>query len=307
MKKLINKTLFFVIAFGAAALANLSWAAQESNANIVNIINPSKSVGIQIGDLLTREIEIEVLKPYQISKNAFPVKGTNQNGIELSDIKIDAKTNDEKTTYKIKLSYQVFGYSAKPSVMQLPAERIEVTGGPTAFTVNIPAWHFWHASLVPTGLKSAKDNIQPQHKPTLIDLHAHKTRLTILIAMFIVGLIGLVYINADKQWLPFMNGAFAQAHRKIKQMSKNKAGEKKALLYMHQAFNKTHGANLFAHDIKDFVLTNPAYASLETEITRFFEHSNSALFSEQNANSEQLINELITLSKALRNCERGIK
>src|SRR5690606_16338296 len=120
MKKLIKKTLFMAVAFGACALANLSWAAQESNANIVNIINPSKSVGIQIGDLLNREIEIEVLKPYQISKNAFPIKGTNQNGIELNDIKIDTATSDEKTTYKIKLSYQVFGYSAKPSVMQLP-------------------------------------------------------------------------------------------------------------------------------------------------------------------------------------------
>lgn len=311
MKNPIKKTLFWAIAFGAFTFTNLCLAAQESKANIINIINPSKSVGIQIGDLLNREIEIEVLKPYQINKNAFPVKGANQNGIELNDIKIGIKASNEKTIYKIKLSYQVFGYSAKPSVMQLPAERIEVTEGKsnasTPILINIPAWRFWQASLVPTGLKSAKESVQSQHRPSLIDLHPHKTRLIILIAMFIVGLIGLVYINADKQWLPFMNGAFAQAHRKIKQLSKNKAGEKKALLYMHQAFNKTHGVNLFAHDIKDFVLVNPAYASLETEINRFYERSNAALFSDENADSEQLINELVVLSKALRNCERGIK
>lgn len=319
MKKLIKKALFSAVAFGAFALTNLSWAAQESNANIVNIINPSKSVGIQIGDLLHREIEIEVLKPYQISKNAFPIKGTNQNGIELNDIKIDTATNDEKTTYKIKLSYQVFGYSAKPSVMQLPAEQIEVTGESTAgltekptdsaatIAINIPAWRFWQASLVPTGLKSAKDSVQPQHKPTLIDLHTHKTRLIVLVAMFIVGVIGLVYVNADKQWLPFMNGAFAQAHRKIKRLNKNKANEQKALLYLHQAFNKVYGANLFANDVADFVLAKPAYSSLKTEIIHFFERSNMALFSEHNENSDQLINELITLSKSLRNCERGVK
>ncbi|MES2579628.1 MAG: nonribosomal peptide synthetase MxaA [Pseudomonadota bacterium] len=307
MKKLIKKMLFLAVAFGAFGFVNLSWAAQESKANIVNIINPSKSVGIQIGDLLIREVEIEVLKPYQISKNAFPVKGANKDGIELNDIKLDSKDSDKKTTYKIKLSYQVFGYSAKPSVMQLPVEHIEVTGGPAAFSVDIPAWRFWYASLVPTGLKSAKDSIQPQHMPTLIDLHPHKTKLIVLIAMFMVGLIGLVYINADKQWLPFMNGDFAQAHRKIKKLNKNKAGEQKALLYMHQAFNGVNGANLFANDVSDFVSVNPAYASLKTEIIRFFERSNAALFSDQNANSEQLINELITLSKSLRNCERGVK
>lgn len=311
MKSIIKKMLFLTAAFGAFALMNPCLAAQESEASIVNIINPSKSVGVQIGDLLNREIEIEVLKPYQISKNAFPVKGTNQNGVELNDIKIDSKTNDEKTTYKIKLSYQVFGYSAKPSVMQLPAEHIEVTDGKanasTPVSINIPAWRFWQASLVPTGLKSAKDSVQPQHKPTLIDLNPHKTRLIVLIAMFVTGLIGLVYINADKQWLPFMNGAFAQAHRKIKKLSKNKANEQKALLYMHQAFNKIHGANLFASDVNYFVSANQAYTSQKAEILRFFEYSNAALFSDHAENSEQLINELITLSKTLRNCERGVK
>lgn len=311
MKNIIKKMLFLTAAFGTFALMNPCLAAQESEASIVNIINPSKSVGVQIGDLLNREIEIEVLKPYQISKNAFPVKGTNQNGVELNDIKIDSKTNDEKTTYKIKLSYQVFGYSAKPSVMQLPAEHIEVTGGKantsTPVSINIPAWRFWQASLVPTGLKSAKDSVQPQHKPTLIDLNPHKTRLIVLIAMFVTGLIGLIYINADKQWLPFMNGAFAQAHRKIKKLNKNKANEQKALLYMHQAFNKIHGANLFASDVNDFVSANSAYTSQKAEILRFFERSNAALFSDHAENSEQLINELINLSKTLRNCERGVK
>ena len=123
----------------------------------------------------------------------------------------------------------------------------------------------------------------------------------------VVGAIGLVYINADKQWLPFMNGAFAQAHRKIKNLNKNKANEQKALLYMHQAFNRIYGANLFANDVNEFVLANPAYASFKTEIIHFFERSNAALFSAQNENGEQLINELINLSKALRNCERGVK
>ena len=318
MKNIMHKSLFLIAAFAAITFTNLTSAAQESSAKIVNIINPSKSVGIQIGDLLNREIELEVTKPYQISKNAFPVKGANQDGIELNDIKVETKTSDKKTTYKIRLTYQVFSYSDKPVVLQLPAERFAVTSNnqidndQTAFSVDIPVWRFWQASLVPIGIKNAKDHVQPQYKPTLIDLRRHQIALIALLSLFIIGAIGLVYINADKQWLPFMNGAFAQAHRKIKKLNKDKAGEQKALLYMHQAFNKIHGANLFASDVHAFILANPVYATMQTEITHFFERSNTALFSEpqfleNHENSTTHINALIALSKALRNCERGVK
>ena len=317
MKNLIKKMLlclaFLSAAFMAVAMTNLSWAAPKTAAT-VNIINPSKSVGIQVGDLLNREITVELSKPDQISKNAFPVKGTIKDGIELNDVNVKSTTTDEKTIYKIRLTYQVFGYSDKPSVMQLPAEHISITGNNQANslkTLNIPAWRFWQASLVPTGIKNAKEHIQPQYKPPLIDVNPHITRLIVFIGMLITGLVGLVYINADKQWLPFMNGAFAQAHRKIKKLLKNKkqdkSGEQKALLTMHQAFNQIYGANLFANDVNDFVTANPAYASQKAAIVRFFEHSNAALFSDHNLDSKQLINELIDLSKALRNCERGVK
>lgn len=323
MKNLIHQSLFLrclylMAAFAAITFTNLTSAAQESSAKIINIINPSKSVGIQIGDLLNREIEIEVVKPYQISKNAFPVKGANHDGIELNDIQVETKTSDQKTTYKIRLTYQIFAYSAKPTVLQLPAEHIalsvnnQAANNQTAFSVDIPAWRFWQASLVPIGIKNAKDHVQPQYKPTLIDLRQHQIKLITLLSLFIIGAIGLVYINTDKQWLPFMNGAFAQAHRKIKKLNKDKTGEQKALLYMHQAFNKIQGANLFAGDVNAFILANPAYASMQTEIMRFFERSNAALFSDQNdsdpyKNSTAHITELIALSKALRNCERGVK
>ena len=307
MKNLINRTVLFAVALGAIAFANISLAAQEANASILKIVNPSKNVAIQIGDVLNREVEIEVIKPYQISKNAFPVKGTNQHGIELVDIKITSVKSDQKTTYKVNLSYQVFSYSAKPSVMQLPAEHIVITGAATATFVDIPTWSFWYSPLVPAGITNAKDNLQPQLKPTLIDVQAHKNRLIAFLAMLVLGVIGLVYVNADKQWLPFMNGAFAQAHRKLKKIDNNQAGEQKALLHMHQAFNQTYGANLFANDIKGFVANHPAFTALEAEIVLFFERSNAALFGNKAHNSEQFIIELIALSKALRTCERGIK
>lgn len=307
MKNLINRTVFFVAALLSLAFANLPVAAQEGNARILNIDNPSKSIGIQIGDVLNRQVEIEVLNPYQINKNAFPIKGTNQNGIELTDIKLTTVKSGEKTVYKINLNYQIFSYSANPLVMELPAEHIAITGGAASTFVVIPAWHFWYSPMVPAGIINAKENLQPQLRPTLIDLHTHEFRLNVLLAMFVIGFIGLVYVNADKQWLPFMNGAFAQAYRKIKKLDKTLASEQEALFHMHQAFNQTHGANLFANDIKAFIANHPVFTSLEAEIAQFFERSNTALFGNHAHNNEQFINELILLSKALRTCERGIK
>lgn len=311
MKTLINRIVIFILALIGLTSASLLMAAQPSAASIVHIANPSKGINVQIGDVLQREIDIAVTKPGVINKNAFPVKGANQNGIELVDVKISSTKNGEKTLYKLNLSYQVFSYSDKPIVMQLPAEHIAVTGG-TATAIDIPAWHFWYAPMVPVGITNAKDNLQPQFRPTLIDLQAHSNRLIALLIILLVGAVGLVYVNADKQWLPFMNGAFAQAHRKIKKLPKNQAGEQKALLHMHQAFNQTYGANLFANEIQGFVAKHPVFAALQADIVRFFERSSAALFGNKSLNSEQLshdqfLSEMIALSKALRACERGIK
>lgn len=306
MKTLKNRIVIFVLALIGLTFSSLLMAAQTSDAIIVQISNPTKGINVQIGDVLQREVDIAVTKPGVINKNAFPVKGSNQNGIELVDVKISSTKSGEKTLYKLNLSYQVFSYSEKPVVMQLPTEHIAVNGGNTA-SIDIPAWHFWYSPMVPAGLTNAKDNMQPQFRPTLIDLQAHSNRLMVLLIMLLVGLLGLVYINADKQWLPFMNGAFAQAHRKIKKLGMNQAGEQKALLHMHQAFNRIHGANLFANDVSDFLAKHPAFASLQAEITQFFERSNAVLFGSKTHDSKQFINEMIALSKALRTCERGIK
>lgn len=309
MKTLINRIVIFILALIGLTSASLLMAAQPPAASIVHIANPSKGINVQIGDVLQREVDIAVTKPGVINKNALPVKNTNQNGIELVDVKITSTKNGEKTLYKLNLSYQVFSYSDKPIVMQLPAEHIAVTGGTT---IDIPAWHFWYSPMVPAGLANAKENMQPQFRPTMIDLQTHTNRLVALLIILLVGTVGLVYVNADKQWLPFMNGAFAQAHRKIKKLGKNQVGEQKALLYMHQAFNRIHGANLFANDIPDFVAEHPVFAALQADIVQFFERSSAALFGNKTHNSEQLshdqfLSEMIALSKALRACERGIK
>lgn len=305
MKNLMIKFIALTSILLVAPLAQVAMA-QESDARVLSVINPSQSNSIQVGDVLSRTVEIEVNSTYQISKTALPMKGSNRNGIELADITVKSSQHNQKNIYTIALRYQVFASAPAPVVMQLPEEKFAFNGGAKVLSIKVPAWHFWFSSLAPNGISNAKENLQPQYKPTFIDVSAHYTRFWVLLGMIMTGLLGLIYINADKRWLPFMNGAFAQAHRSLKKLPSNPASEKKALVYMHQAFNKVHGANLFASEIERFLAAHPEFHQLKTKITSFFERSNASLFASQHQNSEQFINDLIALSKGLRDCERGV-
>ena len=281
--------------------------AQNSDVKILSMSNPKNSNGIQIGDVLNRTFDVEVDSVYQLPKSSLPMKGENRSGIELRDINVQMTKHGDKNVYTIALSYQVFASAAKPVVMALPDEHLAlIGGGAKALSIDIPAWRFWYSPLVAEGITNAKDNLQPQAKPPLIDLKLHQTRLWISLALLVMGLLSLVYVNADKRWLPFMNGAFAQAHRNIKKLKNTQASSKNAFMYMHQAFNKIYGANLFATNLDEFLITHPKYQKLSGEIRKFFELSNRALFASQHASDTQFLQSLIALSKRLRDCERGV-
>jgi mxaA protein len=280
--------------------------AQNSDVKILSMSNPANSNGIQMGDVLNRTFAVEVDAVYQLPKTSLPMKGESRNGIELRDIIVKTTKHGDKNVYTIALSYQVFASVAKPVVMALPDEHLALIGGSKTLLIDIPAWRFWYSPLVAEGITNAKDNLQPQAKAALIDLKMHQTRLWISLALVLTGLLGIVYVNADKRWLPFMNGAFAQAHRNIKKLKNHQASSNNAFMYMHQAFNKIYGANLFATNLDEFLITHPKFIKLGDEIRKFFELSNRTLFASQQTNETKYLQELIMLSKRLRDCERGV-
>lgn len=309
------KTIRFIPFLGLLLMSHASMAAstgpstqttiaQETEIRPLQIVNPAQATGIHIGDVLNRQIEVQVDPKYQISQQALPLHGLVRNGIELADIQIEPLKGKQAPGYLIKLRYRVFANAHVPAMMELPAESFALTGGTEALSIKLPAWPFWFSPLVPADIKNTKQHLIPQFKPTLIDQNMHRQRLAVLLALFLAGLAGLLYINADSRWLPFMNGAFARAHRQMKKLPRNQASEKEALSQLHQAFNRVHGANLFESDIADFLTKHPQYSKLGRDIEQFFQRSSQTLFSEWNHDSAQFIGELISLSKRLRDCER---
>lgn len=315
LSRILSASLALLLTFYASAIiaqdAEAISATDDALAKIISITNPSTNYGVHIGDKLSRKIVLEVPTPYQISPSALPKKGTKDKDVELVDIKMEADQQKTRTLYTVNMSYQPFTSSNTPTVMQLPAEKFTLTGGEKSAVVNVPAWGFWFSPLAMGGLEAARKNLQPEFIPPLVDVTTHQTRLAIFFSMFVLGLLALLYINADGRWLPFMGGAFAQAHRQLKRLSKTKAPktqseEKQALVYIHQAFNQHFGANIFARDIEHFVTMRPSFSKMKGDIEQFFNYSNQSLYSVEARDSHKVIENLVLLSKQLRDCERGI-
>lgn len=281
--------------------------ALDSDVENLQVINPPHSNGIQIGDVMNRTIQFETAAQYQLPKSALPIKGEVRNGIEVREATIETAKRGDKSRFTVKMSYQIFTSAAKPMVMQLPKENFVLSGGAKPLSVEMPAWSFWFSPLVSEGLKNAKQHLQPQYKPELVNLSTHHTQAWLALASVVFGFIGLIYVNADRHWLPLMNGAFAQAHRKLKSLPKNQSSYKHALMLLHQAFNTTHGGNLFESDLEHFLAKNPKFSTISADIKTFFERSNAMLFSSKHMDDGELIPQLILLSKKLRDCERGVK
>ena len=272
---------------------------------ILRLQNPARSTGIQIGDYLERRLQIEIAQPYQLSANALPLKGASHDGVELADIHMDTKTSAQSSIYTLTLRYQVFSPSTKPAILQLPPEKLALNGGPKALAVEIPAWRFWFSPLATADIGLAKAAMQPQAPPSPIALSDHYNGLAVAIACLILGLAGLVYVHADRRWLPFMGGAFAQAYRQIRRLPRTPQHEGKALLQLHQAFDQINGASLFAAGIDDFIARYPQFAGARTEIAAFYTRSGQHLFTGQTGDA-RFFDELLTLARRLRHCERGL-
>ncbi|MCB5186860.1 nonribosomal peptide synthetase MxaA [Methylobacillus caricis] len=271
------------------------------------ITNPSKSYGVQIGDVLSRKIELDLPAGSTIPKGGLPLKGSKADGIELVDVAISESTNGDGRHYSVRLDYQVFASSAKPVVMLLPQSGIKVAAKDGQETVlAIPQWPFWFSPMVVSSSGKAGINMQAQFRPPAIELGRLHFWLGAFAFLIAVGSLGLLYINADKKWLPFMGGAFADAHRKIKRLKATPGSTKEAFYHMHAAFNHWYGGNCFAQDIDTFVQQNPRFGKSREDIARFFESSNDHLFFGHIKDASEIIRELKLLSKKFRNCERGV-
>ena len=312
---LIGLTILMAAVLSMNSFAKDAVDSALNKAEIVSVNNPHSSYGIQIGDELIRKIVIKVPLPFELNANDLPKKGKKDKGVELTSIDVETDVQKKHTFYTLNLRYQPFNTSATPVVMSLPVQNFRITDakkpGNNTQTLALPAWNFWLSPLVTGGIETAEKNLQPDVKPPLVENRKDQVLLVLFASLLVGGLLTFMYINADGQWLPFTGGAFAKAHRRIKRLSKKPVtktakDEKQALVYLHEAFNQHYGANIFARDIDHFIQLRPTFKKMKVDIEQFFDDSNHSLYAIETNNSAKVIEDLLTLSKQLRHCERGI-
>jgi mxaA protein len=313
--RMINYTSYLFAVLMLVAFINIVQAAESAATKTtikqLEIINPAENYGVKVGDKLMRHISFSVPAPYTLEKKSLPKKNSEFKGLELVNVTIADNVKDDVTHYQIDLLYQVFVNPGVPTSMQLPKLAIALSGSEASPIVTVPSWSFWFAPLVVGNNGNAAQALQADIKPPLLDANIHKSRLIVYLTLAVLSLLGLLYMNADSRWLPFMGGAFARAHRQLKKLSrssqhKTQKEEKQALVFIHQAFNHHYGANIFARDIEHFVTVRPGFAKMKAQIIEFFDYSNRSLYATKPRDSAQIIQNLVQLSKALRNCERGV-
>lgn len=304
MKKIISFMVFLAaLLSGAQAIAETAATAEAV------VTNPPRSYGVQIGDVLSRQIRFTLPAGSQLVKESLPGKGSRQEGIELVNVQV--QQDDKQGQHIVQLQYQVFASKDSPVAMQLPELNLRLTTADgQEQALPVPVWRFWFAPLVSSNaarLGKAFVNMQNQFRPPLVDTRESQRWLAVFASLIVVGVLALVYINAERKWLPFMGGAFAQAHRRIKRIKPSSpSATQEAFYHMHTAFNTRYGSNCFAQDIDNFVQKNPGFGRSRAAIARFFTSSNEQLFFEQGRDTAEVLAELKQLSKQFRHCERGV-
>ncbi|WP_051412938.1 hypothetical protein [Methylophilus sp. 5] len=293
----------------ASLVAMPAWAdAPESPtpptaATILGVHNPALYAGIQLGDVLQRSLQVSVAAQDQLNDSNLPLKGLQRNGIELRQLQVSSAEKDGKKVYTLVFEYQVFANSGKPVQLQLPAEHVTFNSGAS---VELPAWRFWLMAQLPDRLHPAKPTVIAQYQPSLLETQTTQRWLGLSALLALLGGLVLLYRNADWTWLPIMNGHFAHAYRRLKQLPATPEGQKQAALLMQHAFNQHYGQQMLGSQVGAFVQQQPVFQSLEPQIQAFFAQANAVLYGGQLAATAEYLQQCKTLAHALRACERRV-
>lgn len=280
----------------------------------MRVVDPERDVGYLVGDVLPRTITLEAKKPYLLVDTSLPIVGYEKKykghgtGIELRAVSMQQSTAGDKTIYTLHLDYQVFTTNRVARPAALPAETVKFSGEHKMFEIRIPSWGFRISPLAVFGSVKLEQDMSPYRSPLLIDTSAARKRLTVLLAIFGISLLGLLYVLGANTWLPRMGGPFAKAYRDLRKIPSTEAGLQQGLARLHQAFNTTAGGSVFSDSLESFLLSKPGFVPIRYDIERFFGMSDNVFFaSATSTTGESPLLWLREFCRKCRNCERGLK
>ena len=281
----MKKTLFLLLLLISPHLLAESVEVDDSNQDKrvkITLNDPERDSGYTIGDLITRNITLEVKQPYVIQETSLPIVGYERRrkgqvtGIELAKIGTEQRSGSTSNIYTLHLTYQIFTSSVVAKPAALPAEFVKFTDGKTLFQYRIPSWSFRISPIAVFGSVKVEKDMSTFRGPLLIDASVEKQRLKVFISLLILSSLGLLYVLGANEWLPGMGGAFAKAYRDLRKLPKNAEGLKLGVERMHHAMNTCAGVSVF--NAEGLITSHAAFATLTEELNQFFLLSRTVFF-----------------------------
>jgi mxaA protein len=283
----------------------------------IKTVEPTKRVGYTVGDVIEREVVLNIKAPYKLIETSMPIPGYEKRyrgqliGIELKSIQHEKEVLENSTRHEIKLAYQVFTNNVVAKNASLGPEYlhlINTTNKQDLVKYRIPSLDIAISPIAIFGQVKIENNMSTFYGPFKISSAQEQHRLKIAIAILVLSMLGLLYILGKHAWLPRMGGSFARTYRKIRKLPETQAGLAQAVSHMHQAFNHSAGLTVFSHNVDEFITRKPNFAPLRSEILQFFAISRQVYF-EPNA-AHGLGNAPVAWLKGFcrrcRDCERGL-
>ena len=283
----------------------------------ISTIDPFKRVGYTVGDVIEREVTLDIKAPYQLVETSLPIVGYEKRykgkviGIELKEIKHTKVEHKDHTTHQLKLVYQVFTNSVVAKNAALGPEYLQLMNTKDKKQLvkyRVPSLDIAVSPIAIFGQVKVENNMSTFLEPLLLKNEQEKIWLKLAIAVLIFSLLALLYIFGKHAWLPRMGGHFAKTYRAIKKLPHNDEGLKQAVSAVHHAFNQTAQVSLFNGNVDEFLANHPKFSPIKAEIAQFFGLSRQVYFEPSAVHSvgSNPTLWLLKFTKQCRDCERGL-
>ena len=254
--------------------------------------------GYKLGDLIT--VHDKIITNEKFIANPELLTNENQYFKIINQVNKISKI-DKKNVYSNEIVYQLF-IQTKSSNYKIPTHQYKINDE----KVSMPQLNFWFTRIAGSPINNVLTNSIDQKKPSVYLIEKQSFYFLSIFSIFI--LLILCYKNLDFSYLKKMNGPFAKAHRKIKNLHKknHKDNYVEAILILTDAFNKTFKNNINNSNFNELINQNIKFMELKNEIKIFISVSSVEIYSSKTFFTKLRFDEIYNFTKVLRSVERKL-
>lgn len=285
----------------------------------ISMVDPVKLVGYTVGDVIEREVILSIKAPYKLIDTSLPIIGYEKRykgqllGIELKSISHSKEETDNSSRHVIHLAYQVFTNNVVAKNAALGPEYLNLVNTKNNKQIvkyRIPSLSIAISPIAIFGQVKIENNMSQFLGPLLLTADKETYKLQAAVAVFVLSLLGLLYILGLRAWLPRMGGSFAKTYRALRKLPSSDAGLKQGVSKVHAAINSSASISVFSNNIDQFLALKPSFLPLKAELVAFFNLSRQLYFEPQQPDSVETTASsqrwLKLFVRRCRDCERGL-